>query len=61
VTYGQQTGDGKWLEASIAILREAIKANEAERSAEPQNTMRSDRGADLSGLRPETVGGEMPR
>ena len=53
MNYDRKTGDGKWLEASMAIFIEAIKANEAERSAEPQNTMRSDRGADLAGLRPE--------
>ncbi len=53
MTYDQQTGDGKWLETSIAILHESIKATEAERSAEPQKSMRSDRGADSAGLRPE--------
>jgi hypothetical protein len=53
MTYDQQTGDGKWLKTSIAILREAIKATEAERSAKPHKSMRSDRGSDSAGLRPE--------
>jgi len=53
MTYDQQTGDGKWLETSLAILREAIKQNEAETPAEPQKSMRSGEGADSFGLRPK--------
>lgn len=52
-TYDQQTGDGKWLEASLAILREEIKKTEADSPAEPQKSMRSGEGADLFGLRLE--------
>jgi hypothetical protein len=52
-TYDQRTGDGKFLEKALAIFREAVKRTEAERSAEPHKSMRSDRGTDSAGLRPD--------
>lgn len=51
--YDKQTGDGKWLEQTLAILRQSIKETEAESTAEPHKNMRSAEGAGLSGLRPE--------
>lgn len=51
MTYDQQTGDGNWLEKTLAIFRQSIKETEAETPAEPQKTMRSGVGADLGELR----------
>ena len=50
MTYDKQTGDGKWLASSLAILRESIKRTEAETPAEPQKNMRSGEGADSAEL-----------
>jgi hypothetical protein len=49
--YNQQTGDGKWLKSSLAILHEEIKRTEADSTAEPQKYMRSVEGADSAELR----------
>lgn len=53
MTYNQQTGDGKWLAQSLAILCQSIKESQAESTAKPDTNMRPVEGADLSGLRPE--------
>ncbi len=41
-TYEQQTGDGHFLEKTLAILREAIKGTEAVPTPEPQKSMREE-------------------
>jgi hypothetical protein len=40
--YDKHTGDGKWLELSLAILREAISETEAVPVPEPQKSMREE-------------------
>ena len=49
--YDKQTGDGKWLEASLQILMNEIKASEAEAATKPQKSMRLADGADRERLR----------
>jgi hypothetical protein len=49
-SYDQKTGDGKWLEQSLQILLNEIKANEAEAATEPQKSMRLADGADRERL-----------
>jgi hypothetical protein len=44
MTYEQKTGDGKWLEKTIAILRQSIKEAEAVPTPKPQKSMREESG-----------------
>jgi len=38
--YDRKTGDGAYLQKTIAIIREAIKEAEADSTPEPQKSMR---------------------
>ena len=51
MTYDQKTGDGAYLEKTLAIIHESIKRAEAETPAEPQKSMRPGEGADSAELR----------
>ncbi len=42
--YDRKTGDGKWLEETLKIFREAIKEAEAVSTPEPQKSMREESG-----------------
>ena len=49
--YDLRTGDGKWLNQSLQILINEIKATEADAATEPQKTMRLADGTDRERLR----------